>query len=157
MSSEGREDGRLVFVDFQRKEKRDCAPGPVNTVSLVEQWHKLFDVPVRDKPGLPGGQRCALRIDLIDEEFRELRQAIFERDLVKALDALVDLQYVLDGTFCEFGLQGLKDEAFMEVHRSNLSKLDPDGHPIRRSDGKILKGPNYEPPNLALVIERSQR
>jgi len=40
------------------------------------------------------------------------------------------------------------DEAMKRVHKSNLSKLDEDGQPIRRHDGKIMKGPNYSPPNL---------
>jgi hypothetical protein len=44
------------------------------------------------------------------------------------------------------------DEAFMLVHASNMSKLDDDGKPIRRSDGKILKGPNYKAPDLLDLV-----
>jgi len=40
------------------------------------------------------------------------------------------------------------DEALDRVHKSNMSKLDEEGKPIYREDGKVLKGPNYKPPNL---------
>lgn len=43
-------------------------------------------------------------------------------------------------------------EAFNRVHRSNMSKLGEDGQPIRREDGKIMKGPNYQPPILFDLI-----
>ena len=46
------------------------------------------------------------------------------------------------------------NEAFMRVHQSNMSKLGDDGQPVRREDGKVLKGPNYKPPVLTdLVLE----
>jgi predicted HAD superfamily Cof-like phosphohydrolase len=44
------------------------------------------------------------------------------------------------------------DEALDRVHRSNMSKLDVDGQPIYRADGKVLKGPNYQPPNLSDLV-----
>jgi predicted HAD superfamily Cof-like phosphohydrolase len=141
-----------VHVDFVRKIAVQKQP---DTVDLVEGWHQLFGVPVRDKPGFPPLDRLLLRVALIDEEFRELQKAFDARDLVAVLDALTDLQYVIDGTYCEVGLQRVKREAFEEVHRSNLSKLDAAGHPIKRADGKILKGPNYTPPDLEPIVERA--
>jgi len=44
------------------------------------------------------------------------------------------------------------DEAMHRVHESNMSKLDEDGKPIYREDGKVLKGPNYSPPNLEDLV-----
>lgn len=44
-------------------------------------------------------------------------------------------------------------EAFIRVHKSNMSKLDNNGNPVRRDDGKIMKGPNYSPPNLTDIVE----
>lgn len=59
------------------------------------------------------------------------------------LKELADLDYVTAGTAVTFGWDF--DEAGKRVHKSNMSKLGEDGKPIRRADGKILKGPNYKP------------
>ena len=61
-----------------------------------------------------------------------------------------DLVYVILGMFVEFGWNF--DEAFKRVHESNMSKLDEEGNPIRREDGKILKGPNYQAPDLRDLV-----
>ena len=65
-------------------------------------------------------------------------------------DALTDLLYVIYGMGITYGLN--LDECFKEVHRSNMSKLGADGKPIYRSDGKVLKGENYSPPNLKRIL-----
>jgi predicted HAD superfamily Cof-like phosphohydrolase len=49
---------------------------------------------------------------------------------------------------CQLPISTIFDEAFAEVHRSNMSKLGEDGKPVLREDGKIMKGPNFSPPNL---------
>lgn len=51
------------------------------------------------------------------------------------------------------GFKGGQSGAFYLVHQSNMSKLDDNGKPIRREDGKILKGPNYQPPDLRVILE----
>ena len=66
------------------------------------------------------------------------------------LKELCDLQYVLSGFAVTFGLPF--DEAFRRVHESNMSKLGPDGKPIYREDGKVLKGPNYKKPDLSDLV-----
>ena len=87
-------------------------------------------------------------------ELDELKEALDAGDTVEVLDALTDLQYVLDGAYLSFGLQHVKQAAFDEVHRSNMSKLGADGKPIRRpEDGKVLKGPDYFKPDMAQFIE----
>lgn len=91
------------------------------------------------------------RLALIGEEYAELTEAFGKSDLVGAADAIADLLYVVHGTAVEMGLPA--DALVMEVHRSNMSKLGADGKPILRSDNKILKGPNYEPPRIAEVLE----
>ena len=63
-----------------------------------------------------------------------------------ALKELADLVYVCY-QYAE-NMSWFLDEALDRVHKSNLSKLDDDGNPIYREDGKVLKGPNYKPPNL---------
>ena len=123
----------------------------MDTLALVRTWHEEFDVPVAPLPKLPG-DRVAMRLAILEEEVRALRDAAEAGDMTEVLDALCDIQYVLDGTFLEFGLHGVKRAAFEEVHRSNMSKLGSDGRPVLRSDGKVLKGPNFTPPDLAQFI-----
>lgn len=96
---------------------------------------------------------AVFRHSLIAEEVKELIEAIGKKDQIEMLDALCDIQYVLDGMFLTLGLAGVKEDAMKEVHRSNMSKLDKNGNPIFRDDGKILKGENYSPPDLRKVLE----
>jgi predicted HAD superfamily Cof-like phosphohydrolase len=73
-------------------------------------------------------------------------------DLVEVADALGDMLYILCGTIIEHGLQDKIEEVFAEIQRSNMSKLGADGQPIYREDGKVMKGPNYSPPDLATIL-----
>jgi len=90
--------------------------------------------------------------NLIVEEFKEFLQAegMLFRESNKlhadALKELADLVYVCYQYAENMGW--FLDEALDRVHQSNMSKLGEDGKPIYREDGKVLKGPNYEPPNL---------
>ncbi|MBO9398619.1 nucleoside triphosphate pyrophosphohydrolase family protein [Shimia sp. R9_2] len=123
-----------------------------DTLALVKEWHEAFDVPVVDTPAIPHA-RAEMRQDILEEEVAELRAAIAAGDMVEVLDALCDIQYVLDGTFLEFGLHGLKSAAMEEVHASNMSKLGADGRPVLREDGKVLKGPDFRRPDLGRVLK----
>lgn len=125
-----------------------------DTLALVREWHEKFEVPVVDAPGIPEG-RAQMRLAILEEEVAELRAAVEAGDLVEVLDALCDIQYVLDGTFLEFGMHGVKAPGMSEVHASNMSKLGADGRPVLRADGKVLKGPEFFPPDLAAVLARS--
>ncbi len=124
-----------------------------STLEQVREFHETYGLPVKDRADVSGEKVNALRINLLAEELDELREALAAGDLVETLDALIDLQYVLDGAFLSFGMHGLKEAAFDEVHRSNMSKLGADGKPIvRPEDGKILKGPDYFKPDLVQFI-----
>jgi predicted HAD superfamily Cof-like phosphohydrolase len=70
----------------------------------------------------------------------------------KCLDALADIGYILAGTIINHGMQHIYDDAFNEVHRSNMAKL-VDGKAIRREDGKVLKPEGWQPPQLAQFLE----
>ena len=109
------------------------------TIEMVQEFHETYGLPVETEQ-TPGSEKTKeLRINLLQEELDELKEALENDDMVETLDALIDLQYVLDGAFLSFGLQNQKMEAFNEVHRSNMSKLGEDGKPIRReSDGKVM-------------------
>jgi predicted HAD superfamily Cof-like phosphohydrolase len=126
-----------------------------SSIEKVKEFHLAFGHPVHDQPHIGNAKLNALRVSLIDEENRELAEALARGDAVEALDALCDLQYVLDGAFLALGFHRAKDAAFAEVHSSNMSKLGADGKPVVREDGKILKGPNYRRPQLQPFIAAS--
>lgn len=127
----------------------------MDTLEQVKIFHQTFGAPVKSTPDISDQQLNNLRVSLLQEELDELRAALDDGDIIEVLDALTDLQYVLDGAYLSFGLHMLKDAAFAEVQRSNMSKLGEDGKPmLRESDKKILKGPNYSPPDIRAVFKR---
>jgi len=127
---------------------------PKGTLSQVQEFHETYGLPVEAEQTTGSAQTKQLRINLLQEELDELKEALDNDDYVETLDALIDLQYVLDGAFLSFGMQDVKEAAFNEVHRSNMSKLGEDGKPIRREgDGKVMKGPNYFKPDMAQFIK----
>lgn len=119
--------------------------------TMVLQFHHAFDLPVASHPtaDIPANL-LRLRGELLTEELDELALAIETRDIIGIADALADAVYVLYGTAWTFGID--LDRVLAEIHRANMSKLDRDGRPILRADGKVLKGPRYEPPNLAVAL-----
>jgi len=94
--------------------------------------------------------------DLIVEEFKEFIQAEHDMALMsivsraECLKELADLVYVA-AQYAE-NMDWDLEQALRRVHRSNMSKLGDDGKPIYREDGKVLKGPNYQPPNLTDLV-----
>lgn len=149
----------------------------VSPQELVSEFHSLYDMPnrVRDEETPTVDiDRIDMRMRLIEEEFSELCGAVYgpeasrqvtdacstlidqgERDVVETADALADLVYVIYGMALECGID--LDHVLEEVHRSNRSKLMPDGSVKRRHDGKILKGPNFSPPDIGRVLGVDKR
>ncbi len=127
---------------------------PKDSLACVMEFHTTYGLPVKDAPDITDARVNDLRLSLLQEELDELKDALRDGDMVGVLDALTDLQYVLDGAYLSLGYHLLKDAAMAEVQRSNMSKLGRDGKPVvRESDGKILKGPDYSPPDLTKVME----
>ena len=117
---------------------------------LVGDFMEAFGQDVNIEPTWPDFSTRELRLELIQEEVDELGEAMEQRDMVGIADALTDILYVVYGTGHSYGID--LDECFQEVHSSNMSKLGEDGKPIRRNDGKILKGPNYFEPDLESIL-----
>ena len=117
---------------------------------MVRQFHEVFGHPVAGVPGLIPDERAWLRYDLIAEELSELFDAILAGDMVAIADALGDLEYVVHGAAIEWGIP--LEDVVRNVHVSNMSKLGADGKPIYRSDGKVMKGPDFEEPDLEGVM-----
>jgi predicted HAD superfamily Cof-like phosphohydrolase len=117
----------------------------------VGEFHTAFGLPLHVMPqDRVDPTLAALRVDLLEEEVAEFRQASQEGDVVAIADALGDIAYVLYGTALTYGIN--LDAVIAEVHRSNMSKLDTDGKPILRGDGKVLKPATYSPPELRRVL-----
>jgi len=112
----------------------------------VGLFMKTFGQEVKTKASFPSDKINKLRIDLIEEELNELKDAISKKDLKETIDALTDILYVTYGAGHAFGVN--LDKCFEEVQNSNMSKLSEDGKPIFNENGKVMKGPNYFKPNL---------
>lgn len=124
-------------------------------LEAVTEFHRTYGHPVAERPTLPGKKLFELRERLIAEELAELGEAYAKADVVGIADALGDLAYVVAGAAVAFGIP--LDRVFEEIHRSNMSKLGADGKPIYREDGKVMKGPNYFPPDIeAALVEAPQ-
>jgi len=94
-----------------------------------------------------------LRYRLMAEENDEYLQACKDNNIDEIADALGDQLYILCGTILKHGLQHKIQLVFSEIHRSNMSKLDADGKPILREDGKILKSDRYFPPDIKKILQ----
>ncbi len=121
-------------------------------LSVLREFHNTFQHPMTTIPSFPSTEQENLRMDLIEEEFNEVKEALACRDLPKVADGLYDLLYVTLGALLVFGLPA---KGFDEVHWSNMTKLGADGKPIFREDGKSLKGPNFVEPALAEILTKA--
>jgi predicted HAD superfamily Cof-like phosphohydrolase len=119
----------------------------------VTQFHTSFKLGVGHNVRASLGENLnLLRYNLMKEENDEYLEAAQNNDLTEVADALGDMLYILCGTIIEHGLQHKIEEVFDEIQRSNMSKLDHNGEPIYREDGKVMKGPNYFKPDFTEIL-----
>lgn len=150
-------------------------PSHETNYKKVKEFHKVFRREIAPSPTVPDRKVLMLRMRLIAEEYVELAKSAnldcfvqvhdpksqetveFHNivkemhdtiDLVEWSDGLADLLYVIYGAAIVTGIP--IEQVFDIVHRSNMSKLDTDGNPILREDGKILKGNSYWAPTIAI-------
>jgi predicted HAD superfamily Cof-like phosphohydrolase len=114
--------------------------------SMVDEFHRKFNIHTEPSPSIPDETTRGLRIRLIQEEFDELKEALAKEDLVGIAKELADVLYVVYGTAVSYGID--MEPVFREVHRSNLSKVG--GH--KRDDGKWVKPSTYSPAQLAPIL-----
>ena len=119
-------------------------------LNKVKEFMTACGQTVNVVPTIPDEATRQLRHSILVEEVMELQCAETHID---ALDAITDILYVLLGTAHAYGLADKVEAAFNEVHRSNMTKVMPDGKVMKREDGKIIKPDTYEPPNLQKVLE----
>ena len=127
-------------------------------IEAVYEFHRVFGIGNNERPEHNiGKEDYLLRHRLMHEENEEYLEAAENGDLVEIADALGDMMYILYGTICKHGLQHRIADIFDEIHRSNMSKLDANGNPIYREDGKVMKGENYFRPDIAkYLVEQTE-
>jgi predicted HAD superfamily Cof-like phosphohydrolase len=124
-------------------------------IQAVETFHDSFGIENHYQPKSDLTEKeIQLRFDLMKEENEEYLEAAKNGDMVEIADALGDQLYILCGTILRHGLQDKIVEVFEEIQRSNMSKLDADGKPIYREDGKVLKSDRYFKPNIAAILNK---
>lgn len=123
-------------------------------LNAVKQFHETYKIGYSQIPKATLGEnKNQLRYNLMKEENEEYLQAVQDNDLVEIADALGDMLYILCGTIIEHGLHDKIEAVFDEIQRSNMSKLDENGNPIYREDGKVIKGPNYFKPDFSSILK----
>src|SRR4249920_2991506 len=123
------------------------------TINKVKEFHQVFGLEFHEQPIANIETKIIeLRHRLMQEENDEYLEAAMQGDLTLIADALGDKLYILCGTILAHGLQHKIVEVFNEIHRSNMSKLDDEGKPIYREDGKIMKSNNYFLPDIKGVL-----
>lgn len=137
------------------EEHTDSTNALLAKISSVHEFHEVFKIGNRNKPLAEiGDDDTILRYNLMKEENEEYLAACKDGDLVEIADALGDMMYILFGTILKHGLQHKIEEVFDEIHRSNMSKLDENGEPIYREDGKVMKGELYFRPDIKKILNR---
>ncbi len=122
-------------------------------IKHVEDFHDAFGIKNNYEPThLLSESEYMLRYNLMKEENEEYLEAAKKGDMVEIADALGDQLYILCGTLLRHGLQDKIEAIFCEIQRSNMSKLDADGKPIYREDGKVLKSELYFRPNIGQFL-----
>ena len=119
---------------------------------LVLDFHKAFNLDIGKTPKLLEHDLEQLRLNLLKEEYQETLEAVEEKQSVEELvKEITDCLVVAYGFLVCLGVDG--DKAFQEVMRSNMSKLDSNGRPTYRADGKVLKGDLYKLPDNEKMIQ----
>jgi predicted HAD superfamily Cof-like phosphohydrolase len=136
-------------INYNEEEKNAL----LGKIMYVHQFHETFKIGNADHPTLIDERDYILRYNLIKEENEEYLEACQKGDLVEIADALGDQLYILFGTILKHGLQHKIEEVFDEIQRSNMSKLDENGNPIFREDGKILKSSLYFKPDIKTILD----
>ncbi len=127
----------------------------IKHINKVKTFHEAFKIGNSEAPTTAlSKEEILLRYNLLHEENEEYLEAANKGDIVEIADALGDQLYILFGTMLRHGLQYKIEEVFDEIQRSNMSKLDANGQPIYREDGKVLKGPAYFRPDIKSILNK---
>lgn len=120
----------------------------------VGEFQSAFGIESPKRPTLLPKERAVFRHKLLKEEVKEIEQGEKVADIVQVADGIIDSMYILIGTAHEYGFADRLVMLFDEVHRSNMTKMGPDGKAIFREDGKVMKPDTYSPPKLSIILNR---
>lgn len=124
-----------------------------DTLDAVAEFHDAFGIGNNFEPTVElSASEIELRHRLMNEENEEYLEAAKNGDMIEVADALGDMLYILCGTILKHGMQDKIAEVFQEIQRSNMSKLDKDGNPIYREDGKVMKSELYFKPDIRAIL-----
>lgn len=148
----------VMFGDLSRElkyliEDVENQPMPIQWVEDVKEFRRCYGINTPAKTA----EEIKTKFKCVNEEFYELYEALIRSYFapsVKILDGICDLLYTTIGLALALGCD--IEGAFAEVQRSNMTKLGADGKPIYREDGKVLKGPNFEPPRLEPYLPKEK-
>lgn len=127
-----------------------------DTIGAVEEFHNAFGITNNyELTSDLSESDVLLRYKLMREENEEYLEAAQNGDIVEIADALGDMLYILCGTILKHGLQDKIAAVFQEIQRSNMSKLDANGRPIYREDGKVLKSELYFKPDIKTILDKA--
>lgn len=142
-------------------------------LDMVQEFHRVFKLPIAYEVDLQDHDTRDLRSALIEEEWIEFRDALVAGDEAEVADAIADILYVTYGAALVFGID--IDKVMSEVHRSNMSKVwnndevatmrvavaigaftttrvGPDASVVYNAAGKVVKPPNWEKPDLEPLL-----
>ncbi|MCT4580402.1 MAG: nucleoside triphosphate pyrophosphohydrolase family protein [Flavobacteriales bacterium] len=124
-------------------------------INAVKGFHEAFKIGNEEEPIAEIKESdYVLRHKLMQEENDEYLDAAKNGDLTEIADACGDMLYILCGTLLKHGLQYKIEEVFTEIQKSNMSKLDKNGNPIYREDGKVMKSDQYFKPNIEAILQK---
>ena len=127
-----------------------------DTIGAVEEFHNAFGITNNyELTSVLSESDVLLRYKLMREENEEYLEAAQNGDIVEIAYALGDMLYILCGTILKHGLQDKIAAVFQEIQRSNMSKLDANGKPIYREDGKVLKSELYFKPDIKAILDKA--
>ncbi len=119
--------------------------------SMVEEFHRKFEILVHKAPTDLDEDTKRLRLRLMQEEFEELKDSMAAGDLAAVAKEIADLLYVVYGTAVSYGID--MKPVFQEVHRSNLTKVGG----YKRLDGKWIKPPTYSPASVGPILHAQRK
>ncbi len=123
----------------------------IKQIKQVKEFHEVFKL-TESQNYSKNPVAAEMRANLAYEELEEYCQAVEDKDDVEIADALGDQLYILLGTIISHGLEDKIEAIFDEIHKSNMSKLDENGNPLYREDGKVTKSNLFKEPNLKAIL-----
>ena len=119
-------------------------------INQVIEFNDSFRLGYANTPTLVNLKSQELRANLLREEIDEYLEANSSGNIVEVVDAAADILYLAFGLVIQHGLQDIIEDVFDAVHNSNMSKLNENGRPVYREDGKVIKGPNFFTPTRSI-------